>query len=105
MTTTLARADIVEALIQEVGFTRTQAIQILEATLDTLISSLVLGELVKISSFGSFSVRHKAKRVGRNPKTKEEVMIGARRTLSFKPSQCLKGNVQQYRPKKSKAVA
>lgn len=106
MTLTLARSDIVEALIQEGGLTRPQAIALLESTLETLCESLVRGESVKISSFGSFCVRQKGKRVGRNPKTKEEVMIVARRSLTFKPSHCLKGNVQQYRPKKKvKAVA
>ncbi len=95
MTTTLTRADIVDNLVREVDLPRQQAIDFLEATLETMIVALTEEELVKISSFGSFNVRKKAKRVGRNPKTKKEAMITPRRVLSFKSSQYLKEKIQR----------
>jgi len=95
MTTTLTRADIVDSLVREVDLSRQQAIDFLEANLETMIVALTEEELVKISSFGSFNVRQKAKRVGRNPKTKKEAMITPRRVLSFKSSQYLKEKIQR----------
>jgi integration host factor subunit alpha len=95
MTTTLTRADIVDSLVREVGLSRQQAIDFLEANLETMIVALTEEELVKISSFGSFNVRQKAKRIGRNPKTKKEAMITPRRVLSFKSSQYLKEKIQR----------
>jgi len=95
MTTTLTRADIVDSLVREVDLSRQQAIDFLEANLETMIVALTEEELVKISSFGSFNVRQKAKRIGRNPKTKKEAMITPRRVLSFKSSQYLKEKIQR----------
>lgn len=95
MTTTLTRADIVDNLVREVDLSRQQAIDFLEANLETMIVALTEEELVKISSFGSFNVRQKAKRIGRNPKTKKEAMITPRRVLSFKSSQYLKEKIQR----------
>lgn len=105
MTKTLGRAEIVNALIKEAGFTRPQAIALLEETLESITASLVKGEIAKIPFFGSFSVRHKSKRLGRNPKTKKEAMISARRTLTFKPSQCLKERSLQPQTQTTTAVA
>jgi integration host factor subunit alpha len=95
MTTTLTRADIVDNLVREVDLSRQQAIDFLEANLETMIVALTEEELVKISSFGSFNVRKKAKRIGRNPKTKKEALITPRRVLSFKSSQYLKEKIQR----------
>ena len=84
--TTLTRADIVDTLVRETNLSRPQATGFLELTLETVILSLTEHSLVKISSFGSFNVRQKTKRVGRNPKTGKEAVITPRRVLSFKPS-------------------
>lgn len=97
MRTTLTRADIVDSLVREVDFPRHQANDFLEASLDTMISALSDKGLVKISSFGSFNIRKKAKRVGRNPKTGKEAVITPRRVLAFKPSQYLKEKVQKVK--------
>ncbi len=95
MTTTLTRADIVDILVREGGLPRQQATDFLEGTLEAMIVALTEEELLKISSFGSFNVRKKAKRIGRNPKTKKEAEITPRRVLSFKPSQYLKEKIQR----------
>lgn len=94
-TTTLTRVDIVDSLVREVDFPRQQAADFLEAMLETMIISLTEGGVAKISSFGSFNVRQKLKRVGRNPKTGKEAVITPRRVLSFKPSQYLREKVQR----------
>lgn len=96
-TTTLTRATLVDALVRELGLPRHRATGFLEASLETVIVSLMEGENVKISSFGSFNIRQKAKRIGRNPKTKKEAVITPRRVLSFKPSQYLKEKIQRKR--------
>lgn len=93
--TTLTRADIVDNLVREVNFPRNQAIVFLEAALEGVMEALIEENIVKISSFGSFNVRQKAKRVGRNPKTGKEAVITPRRVLSFKPSQYLREKVQR----------
>ena len=93
MTTTLTRADIIDSLIKELDFSRHQATLFLEATLETVMVSLGDNGVVKISSFGSFNIRQKSKRVGRNPKTGKEAVITPRRVLSFKPSQYLREKV------------
>ncbi len=94
-TTTLTRADIIDTLIREVDFPRHQAADFLEAALKITMVSLTDTGVVKISSFGSFNVRQKSKRVGRNPKTGQEAIITPRRVLSFKPSQYLREKVQR----------
>ncbi len=94
-TTTLTRADIIDTLAREVDIPRHQATAFLEATLETMIVSLMEHDLIKLSSFGSFNVRQKTKRVGRNPKTGKEAVITPRRVLSFKPSQYLREKVQR----------
>lgn len=92
--TTLTRADIIDSLVRDVHFPRHLATGFLEATLETMILSLVEQGGIKLSSFGSFKVRQKSKRVGRNPKTGKEAIITPRRSLSFKPSQYLREKVQ-----------
>ncbi len=90
---TLTRMDLSEAVFREVGLSRNESAQLVESVLGHMSDSLVKGESVKISSFGTFSVREKAARVGRNPKTGEEVPISPRRVLTFRPSHLMKDRV------------
>lgn len=90
---TLTRMDLSEAVFREVGLSRNESAQLVESVLDHIADSLVSGEQVKISSFGTFSVRDKTARMGRNPKTGEEVPIQPRRVLSFRPSHLMKDRV------------
>ena len=90
---TLTRMDLSEAVFREVGLSRNESAQLVESVLDHMSDALVSGETVKISSFGTFSVREKAARVGRNPKTGEEVPISPRRVLTFRPSHLMKARV------------
>jgi len=90
---TITRADLSEAVYQEVGLSRNESAELVEAVLDEISKNLVEGDNVKISSFGSFIVRSKDGRIGRNPKTGEEVPIEPRRVLVFRPSQVLKTRV------------
>lgn len=92
---TLTRADLTEAVFREVGLSRTESANLVEAVLEEVSSSLVRGEAVKVSSFGSFLVRDKRGRVGRNPKTGEEVPIEPRRVLVFRPSHVLRDQVNR----------
>jgi integration host factor subunit alpha len=85
--------DLSEAIFREVGLSRNDASQMVESVLDHMSDALVRGEQVKISSFGTFSVRDKTARIGRNPKTGEEVPINPRRVLTFRPSHLLKDRV------------
>ena len=90
---TLTRMDLSEAVFREVGLSRNESAQLVESVLQHMSDALVAGETVKISSFGTFSVREKASRMGRNPKTGEEVPISPRRVLSFRPSHLMKERV------------
>jgi len=90
---TLTRMDLSEAVFREVGLSRNESAQMVERVLDLMSDALVDGEQVKISSFGTFSVRSKTARVGRNPKTGEEVPISPRRVLTFRPSHLMKDRV------------
>lgn len=91
--TTVTRAELCEALHQEVGLSRTESAVLVESVLETIGERLVAGDNVKISSFGSFVLRHKGERVGRNPKTGEEVPIEPRTVLTFRPSQLLRERI------------
>lgn len=90
---TLTRADLAEAVYEEVGLSRNESADLVESILGEIAGSLVQGDNVKISSFGSFLVRSKNGRVGRNPKTGEEVPIEPRRVLVFRPSQVMKDQI------------
>ncbi|MFN3644127.1 MAG: integration host factor subunit alpha [Gemmobacter sp.] len=90
---TLTRMDLSEAVFREVGLSRSESAQLVETVLQHVSDALVAGETVKISSFGTFTVRSKAARMGRNPKTGEEVPISPRRVLSFRPSHLMKDRV------------
>lgn len=91
--TTLTRMDLSEAVFREVGLSRNESAQLVETVLEEMSDALVRGEQVKISSFGTFSVRDKSARIGRNPKTGEEVPINPRRVLTFRPSHLMKDRV------------
>ena len=93
--TTLTRMDLSEAVFREVGLSRSESAELVENVLEHISASLVRGEQVKISSFGTFSVREKNARVGRNPKTGEEVPITPRRVLTFRPSHLMKDRVSE----------
>lgn len=90
---TLTRMDLSEAVFREVGLSRNESAELVESVLGHVSDALVKGETVKISSFGTFTVRHKTARVGRNPKTGQEVPITPRRVLSFRPSHLMKERV------------
>ena len=93
--TTVTRADLAEAVYQEVGLSRNDTAQLVETVLDEVVLALVRGETVKLSSFGSFSVRQKGRRIGRNPKTGEEVPILPRKVLVFRASHVLKNKINR----------
>ena len=82
---TVTRADLCEAVYQKVGLSRTEFAALVELVLEEITDCLVRGETVKLSSFGSFVVRKKGQRIGRNPKTGKEVPISPRRVMVFKP--------------------
>jgi len=92
---TVTRAQLGEAVYQEVGLSRNDSAELLESVLAEMSSALARNEAVKISSFGSFSVRQKGQRIGRNPKTGEEVPILPRKVLVFRPSQVLKSRINE----------
>jgi integration host factor subunit alpha len=94
---TVTRAQLGEAVYQEVGLSRNESAELLETVLSHMSDALERGDTVKISSFGSFSVRQKGQRIGRNPKTGEEVPILPRRVLVFRPSQVLKNRINEHR--------
>ena len=84
------RADLAEAIYRKIGLSQSESGVIVAAILEEISLSLEKGETVKISSFGSFTVRSKSERIGRNPKTGQEVPITPRRVLSFRPSHILR---------------
>jgi integration host factor subunit alpha len=90
---TVNRADLCDAVYQASGLPRQEAARLLEQVLSEISDALVRGETVKLSSFGVFTVRNKAERMGRNPKTGVEVPIEPRRAITFSPSHVLKDHV------------
>lgn len=92
---TVTRAQLAEAVYQEVGLSRSESADLVDAILEEIAHALVMNGTVKISSFGTFAVREKGERVGRNPKTGEEVPILPRRVLVFRASQVLKNRINR----------
>lgn len=90
----LTKADIAETLFTEVGLTKREAKEMVEAFFEEIRVSLESNEQVKISGFGNFDLRDKGERPGRNPKTGEDIPITARRVVTFKPGQKLKSKVE-----------
>ncbi|MBS28374.1 MAG: integration host factor subunit alpha [Alphaproteobacteria bacterium] len=95
MSETITRAQLTEAVYQEVGLSRNESADLVESVLVEMSDALIRGEMVKLSSFGSFQVRNKGQRMGRNPKTGEEVPILPRRVLVFRPSHVLKKRINE----------
>ena len=90
---TVTRSDLSEAVYQEVGLSRNESAELVDSVLNEISEALIRGEVVKVSSFGSFSLRDKGQRIGRNPKTGEEVPILPRRVLVFRASHVLKDRI------------
>ena len=90
MSKTLTRADLYEAVYRRVGLSRTESASLVEEVIEECCAAAVRGESIKLSSFGTFLVRSKNERIGRNPKTGEEVPITPRRVMVFKPSNIMK---------------
>ena len=93
MSNTLTRADLSEAVHRQVGLSRSDSAELVKTVLDVVAHAVATGENVKLSSFGTFIVRWKRARMGRNPKTGEEVPIEPRRVLTFRPSHIMKERV------------
>ncbi|MGB3378389.1 integration host factor subunit alpha [Allopontixanthobacter sediminis] len=90
---TLTRADLAETINRKLGFSRAESLGLVEAILEKICAAMTHGENVKISGFGSFVLRDKKERVGRNPKTGVEVPITPRRVMTFRASQLLKDRI------------
>ena len=90
---TLTRADLAETINRKMGFSRAESLEMVEAILAHIGNALEKGENVKISGFGSFVLRDKNERIGRNPKTGVEVPITPRRVLTFRPSQIMRDRI------------
>ena len=90
---TLTRADLSEAVHRQIGLSRTESADLVKTMLDMMSDHLIDGQTVKLSSFGSFDIRAKGERVGRNPKTGEEVPITPRKVLVFRPSNIMKERI------------
>jgi integration host factor subunit alpha len=89
---------LAETLYQQIGLSRNESSHLVDMVLDRIADALVAGQNVKVSSFGSFIIREKGERIGRNPKTGQEVPITPRRVLVFRPSQSLKKQVSGVKP-------
>ncbi len=98
---TMTRANLTEAIYHEVGLSRSESAELVESVLGEISDTLADGQTVKISSFGSFSVREKAQRFGRNLKTGEEVPILPRRVIVFRASHVLKDRINDDHPDRS----
>ncbi len=92
---TVTRSDVAEAIYTEIGLSRKDSNEILDMVIDEIVKELSLGNDVKLSSFGTFSLRDKKARTGRNPKTGVEAVISSRRVISFKPSQTMRKLINQ----------
>lgn len=92
---TVTRADLAEAVYRRLGLSRTESASMVEMVLQEICDTIIRGESVKLSSFGSFVVREKGLRVGRNPKTGREVPIPPRRVTVFKPSNIMKQRINR----------
>jgi len=95
---TLTRADLSEAVHRQIGLSRSESADLVKSVLDLVSETLEQGKTVKLSSFGTFMVRQKNGRIGRNPKTGEEVPITPRRVLVFRPSQVMKNVINGLEP-------
>ena len=94
----LTKADIAEHLFTQLGRSKREAKDMVEAFFEEIRQALERGEQVKISGFGNFDLREKNQRPGRNPKTGEDIPISARRVVTFRPGQKLKARVENVEP-------
>lgn len=101
---TLTRADLAEAVVRKIGLPRNESQELVELVLGEISSALARGEPVKLSSFGSFGIRQKGERVGRNPKTGKEVPITPRKVLVFRPSNIMKERINSGHQTTAKAA-
>ncbi|MBY6203373.1 integration host factor subunit alpha [Halomonas denitrificans] len=92
----LTKADLANSLFEEVGLNKREAKEFVDAWFEAIRDALEAGDNVKLSGFGNFQLRDKRQRPGRNPKTGEEIPISARRVVTFKPGQKLRGRVEAY---------
>lgn len=92
-TQTITRADLVERVYLQIGLPRSECAALVEAVIASICDAAVKGENIKLSSFGTFVIRQKNHRIGRNPKTGEEVPIAPRKVMTFKPSNILRSKV------------
>ncbi|MEP6341916.1 MAG: integration host factor subunit alpha [Maricaulaceae bacterium] len=97
---TVTRADLAETLYREIGLSRIESSEMVESIIDYVSDALLRGEKVKLAGFGTFTLRDKNERVGRNPKTGKVVPISSRRVIVFKPSQVLRERVDSALSKK-----
>lgn len=95
MENTVTRAQLAEAVYQEVGLSRNESAELVDVILEEIAQALIRGETVKLSSFGTFQIREKGERIGRNPKTGEEVPILPRKVLVFRASHVLKDRINR----------
>ena len=102
---TLTRADLAEAVFEKVNLPRNEAAELVESVLKQIVYALERGEPIKLSSFGSFGLRQKSERVGRNPKTGEIVPITPRRVIVFKASNIMKDRINASLAKPASAPA
>jgi integration host factor subunit alpha len=91
----MTKVDIISSVYEKVGFSKKEAVRVVEIIFDIMKESLERGEKIKISGFGNFIVRKKRTRRGRNPQTGDDIEISARRILTFKPSQVLKNDLNR----------
>ena len=94
MSETLTRAELAEIIYSEVGISKTEASEIVDQFFEEIILDLIDGNSVKLTSFGTFSVKHKKSRIGRNPKTGVEATISARRVVTFHPSNLIRKKIK-----------
>ncbi|MFA7526512.1 MAG: integration host factor subunit alpha [Ottowia sp.] len=95
---TLTKADLIETLFEQIGLNKRESADVVDAFFGTISRALASGDDVKLPGFGNFEVKHKTARPGRNPRTGEEVMIPARRVVTFRASQILKDKIQAPSP-------
>ncbi len=89
----MTKADIIENIYEKLGLSKKESAELVEMVFDIMKDTLENGEKIKIAGFGNFVVKEKANRRGRNPQTGEEIVISARKILTFKPSQVLKASI------------
>ena len=95
MTKTITRADLADAVYRDIGFSHAESSELIDSFFEEISNALAEGDSVKLSSFGTFSVRQKKARMGRNPKTKEEIPITSRKVVSFHASNVLTGSINE----------